>query len=109
VINEGKISEQGAFHDLRSQDGFIGKVLLHPELLDSIELKEDSATIPSRIKKPLPKGLLGPSANDIADLTRRTGDLSVYKYYLASIGWFWSLASAATAIFYTLGTNLPSK
>lgn len=84
-------------------------MLLQPELLQSGLSKAEVDSVPNKGKKQIPKALLGPSANDVSDLTRRTGDLSVYKYYFASIGWFWCLASGVSALFYTIGSNFPSK
>ncbi|TVY44829.1 ABC transporter, partial [Lachnellula subtilissima] len=85
---DGKIAEQGSFKQLRSQDGFVNKIILQPELLQSKENQKISANASSN--QPLgaaPKALRGPTASDTADLSRRIGDISVYKYYLHAIGW----------------------
>ena len=104
VLNQGRISEQGSFKELRSRGSFIGKVPVQLQLPEAEAEAEAIGTAPQKT----PKSFLGPSANDISDLTRRTGDLSVYKYYLASIGWFWCLASGASAFMYTIGVTFPS-
>lgn len=81
----GRISEQGSFVYLRQKDGFVSKVMLQPELLEQSH--------PSRSNESTQKGravqkvFQGPTANDMADRTRRIGDISVYKYYMAAIGW----------------------
>lgn len=61
------------------------------------------------VQKPLPKALAGPTAKDVDDLTRRTGDISLYKYYFASIGWKLSLLLLLTLILNTLSAYFPRK
>jgi ATP-binding cassette, subfamily C (CFTR/MRP), member 1 len=108
--NDGKAIEQGTFSNLRSSDGFVGRLSLHPEILESDPISktaEDTAAFkapPAALKV-----LQGPSANDIADLTRQTGDISVYKYYLKSIGWTFGLANAMGSIIYMFGSKSPRK
>jgi ATP-binding cassette, subfamily C (CFTR/MRP), member 1 len=107
---DGKAIEQGAFDTLRARDGFVGRLALHPEILEadpgSIQTEDTSS-----VKAPptAPKVLLGPSANDVADLTRQTGDVSVYKYYLKSIGWKIGLANAMGSLVYMFGSKFPCK
>lgn len=69
--------------------------------------KQEDQKAPAVKKKVLPKGLSGPSANDVADLTRRTGDISVYRYYFASIGWKISIGLLLTVACNTLSTSFP--
>lgn len=102
---DGHISQQGKFDDLRIQGGFVSSLVL-PDMPT-----EERKTSPKDAakRKPLPKVLQGPSANDIADLTRRTGDISLYRYYFASIGWKISLALLLTVCLNTLGSSFPRK
>jgi ATP-binding cassette, subfamily C (CFTR/MRP), member 1 len=114
IGTDGCIAEQGAFEVLRSQDGFVSKLLLHPELLESKPHADaggnndiESKTKPSSsAPKPL-RG--GATANDVTDLTRRIGDLSVYKYYLKSIGWKFVLANTAACVVSTIAQLFPRK
>ncbi len=103
---DGKLIEQGTFKTLRSREGFVNRLMLHPELLES-EAKSEFKEEKTSPKGPaaVPKDLRGPSPNDVADLTRQTGDVSVYKYYLKSIGWKIGLANVASSFIYTLGTK----
>jgi ATP-binding cassette subfamily C (CFTR/MRP) protein 1 len=101
----GHISQQGKFDDLRTQEGFVSSLVL-PDT--STEKKKMLPRDPVK-RKPFPKALQGPSANDIADLARRTGDISLYKYYFASIGWKISLALLLTVCLNTLGSSFPRK
>jgi hypothetical protein len=103
----GHISEQGSFESLRSKDGFVSKVILHPDILDqssSTRLSEgESATKASTI----PRILQGTTANDVADLTRRIGDIAVYKYYLAAIGWKLGWSVTVMSFIYMLAQKFP--
>lgn len=108
---DGRITEQGSFEALRSQQGFVSKLLLHPELLESkrVDKPESDSSTETKAKAvaALPKALRGPSDNDVADLTRRIGDLSVYKYYLKSMGWRIALSEAASCSVYMLAQVFP--
>lgn len=103
----GRAIEQGTFADLRSQNGFVSRLVLHPELLESGKSEVASSTAVSAPS--IPKILQGPSANDAADLARKTGDISVYKYYIKSIGWKIGLANLAGVLIDTLGKGSPGK
>ena len=88
--SDGRILEQGSFEVLRSQDGFVSKTLQDKDF----EHRNRNAGADPLQKDPsiaAKKSVQGPSPEKYADLTRRTGDTSVYKYYLASIGWKLSL------------------
>jgi hypothetical protein len=101
----GRISEQGSFVHLRQKDGFVSKVILQPELLEqsSSDRPSESAQKGPRI----PKNLQGPTANDLADRTRRIGDASVYKYYLAAVGWNLGLQIVLLLALYTVTLKFP--
>jgi ATP-binding cassette subfamily C (CFTR/MRP) protein 1 len=109
--SDGSILEQGTFEDLRSQDGFISKLLLHPELLLSHTNTGVGDNIESKKKPTISdnKPIRGAAVNDTADLTRRIGDLSVYKYYLKSIGWKIALTIASACIISSLAQTFPRK
>ncbi|TVY88460.1 ABC transporter [Lachnellula willkommii] len=105
---DGKIAEQGSFEELRSQDGFVNRIILQPELLQSKESEKVSANASS--SQPLeagPKTLRGPTASDAADLSRRIGDISVYKYYLRAIGWKNVTVSIVASVVYTFCSIFP--
>lgn len=107
---DGKVVEQGTFDYLRSRDGFVSKLMLHPELLKSGSRSDDTEnTLQKMPAAAVAKVLPGPSANDAADLTRQTGDISVYKYYLKSIGWKIGLANGIGSFVLMLGTKSPRE
>jgi ATP-binding cassette subfamily C (CFTR/MRP) protein 1 len=111
--SDGHIAEQGTFENLRSQNGFVSKLLLHPELLESSSRADagDNDAIDSKAKRStaIPKIVGGATANDVEDLTRRTGDFSVYKYYLKSIDWKIAVTNAACCFVAMLAQSFPRK
>lgn len=106
---DGRIAEQGSFDSLRSQQGFVSKLLLHPELLEPKRVEKPVTHVRSKTAYTPPKALRGPTDNDVADLTRRIGDLSVYKYYLKSIGWKIALSEVASCSVYMVAQVFPRK
>jgi hypothetical protein len=63
------------------QRWFFEQSLLQPEILkQGPSRREKSASNPSTASRILQ----GPTANDVAEKSRRIGDLAVYKYYLAA-------------------------
>jgi ATP-binding cassette subfamily C (CFTR/MRP) protein 1 len=49
----------------------------------------------------------GPTSEQFADLSRRTGDTSVYLYYLKSIGFRYSVLAAAIILSHLFAVNFP--
>jgi ATP-binding cassette, subfamily C (CFTR/MRP), member 1 len=71
VLADSKIAEQGTWDDLRSSTGYISKLQVKES--DS-HTAQDAAN-----EKPITvPGTTPPTRNDILDLSRKTGDLSVY-------------------------------
>jgi ATP-binding cassette subfamily C (CFTR/MRP) protein 1 len=101
----GCISEQGSFVYLRQKDGFVRKVMRQPELLEQSHSKRSSES--AQKGHAVPKIFPGPTANDVADRTRRIGDVSVYKYYMATIGWKIGLWSVVLLALYTVTLKFP--
>jgi ATP-binding cassette subfamily C (CFTR/MRP) protein 1 len=104
----GRISEQGSFGALRAKGGFVSNVVLHPDLLEQGSAKPVEEDSPKKAS-PLPKIFQGPTANDVAERTRRVGDFAVYKYYYAAIGWKLFLSIMALATIYMVTGNFPCK
>ncbi|KAF4624451.1 hypothetical protein G7Y89_g13720 [Cudoniella acicularis] len=104
---DGRIAEQGTFEMLRTQNGFVSKLLQNPELLASKSHSELETKDGPKQKQSttVAKVLRGATANDVADLTRQIGDLSVYKYYLKSIGWKVVLANAISTLYMKITPN----
>lgn len=79
VLAESKIAEQGSWAQLRSSTGYVSEL----QVKESSGSSEQDAVIEKPTTVP---GTSGPSDVELMDLTRRTGDISVYWYYLKSAG-----------------------
>jgi len=99
----GLLIEQGTFDYLKTREGFVSNMTQ----AQTFARKDEEPKPVFENKAPLPKALRGPSANDIEDLTRRTGDISVYKYYFASIGWKLTSGLVLTVAINTLASSFP--
>ena len=108
VLNStGHIAEQGNWDYLRKQEGIISKILMEPKT--KVEDMKVEAKTKKETTKVLSKALSGPTPNDIADLTRRTGDVRLYKYYASSFGWVLFSALIGTVCLNTFATIFPRK
>jgi hypothetical protein len=105
----GRISEQGSFKDLHSQDGFISKIMLHPEILEQGSSKQPNEEVSTKKASQTPRIVPGPTPNDIAERTRRVGDFSVYKYYFAAIGWKLGSSIVLMAVIFMITGNFPCE
>lgn len=71
VLADSKIEEQGTWYDLRSSTGYVSKLQVKES--DSYSARNAANEKPSTVP-----GTTPPSKNDMLDLSRKTGDLSVY-------------------------------
>ena len=95
LSKEGKISQQGNFDELKVQDGYVKSLLLDTH--HGIEEAAPATKPTSKRKRPAIKGV---TPNDVTDLTRKTGDVAVYKYYFKSISKFGAVCFlSCTALF----------
>ncbi|RDW87858.1 hypothetical protein BP5796_03552 [Coleophoma crateriformis] len=79
VLADKKIVEKGTWDDLRSSTGYVSKLQVKDS--DSLSAQNAANEKPSTVP-----GTIPPSKNDILDLSRRNGDLSVYLYYFNCVG-----------------------
>jgi ATP-binding cassette subfamily C (CFTR/MRP) protein 1 len=96
LTRDGTIAQQGTFEELRDQEGYVKNLLLGTE--QSIAETRPTAKLTKKKKPPI-KGI---TANDVSDLTRKTGDIAVYKYYFRTVsllGVFCFLTSTAIFVF----------
>ncbi|KAH8799341.1 putative multidrug resistance protein [Xylogone sp. PMI_703] len=77
---DGRVAEQGNFDTLRAKDGYISSLILH-ETMEQPHITPVEVSAKSRPK------IKSVTQDDVTDLTRKTGDITVYKYYFKSIGW----------------------
>lgn len=77
----GKIVEQGSYETLLSHDGYVSSLGLSSEHHEEDKKPEDLALAIQHV--------VARKADDDTqqELARKTGDSSVYRYYVMSIGW----------------------
>lgn len=93
LSKDGKIAQNGSFEELREQEGYINNLLLGTEQITT----DTKPAAKAAEKRPPIKGV---TANDVSDLTRKTGDVAVYKYYFRSISVFGTICFlGSTALF----------
>ncbi|KAG9247609.1 putative multidrug resistance protein [Calycina marina] len=79
VLADSKIEEQGTWADLQTSTGHISK--LQVKVADQQSARNTGNENPSTMP-----GTSSPPITDKLDLSRQTGDLSVYSYYFNTIG-----------------------
>ena len=99
LTKDGHLRAQGKWNDLRSRGVLNDDFIKSRQSLDS----EPSA---EKVKS-APKALKGASANDIADLQRQTGDISLYLYYGKTIGSKMSSGVLASVAFCAVAQYFP--
>lgn len=83
VLENGRITEQGSYDGLKAiSNGYVASL----KLRDTSQITSISNLPPVPFIASSEKDNNGNKPNE--DLSRQTGDLSVYKYYAQSIGWW---------------------
>ncbi|MCJ1433569.1 hypothetical protein MMC27_002932 [Xylographa pallens] len=100
----GCVAEQGSFDQLRSLQGFVSNLTSHQPSGESNIQEEQSDDTPQS-NSPLP--VENPALAQ--DLTRRTGDISVYQYYFKSIGWRLGSIMLSVLILVTFASTFPQE
>ena len=101
---DGHVAEQGTFEGLRLQQGFVSSILFQP---DRPKEEHDGVSADSNLAGATSNAIKGPTANDLMDLTRRTGDVAVYGYYLKSIGWKSAMLFIFSTVVVAFSLNFP--
>ncbi|KAF2842938.1 hypothetical protein M501DRAFT_1005649 [Patellaria atrata CBS 101060] len=92
LTSDGHIAEQGTFEELAKLGGYISSFDLQASkgrddsFLDDMEKSNSSITL-NEVKPEIAK-LVETDESTKAESNRRTGDVSIYIYYVGSIGWF---------------------
>lgn len=99
---DGTIAEQGTYRTLEAAGGYVHQLGLKWSRSDSHDASEDVA--PAEFTRPA-----APDKLELAqqDLARKTGDTTVYNYYLKSIGLKLGLVLAATVVLFAFGNKVP--
>ena len=98
LSSEGTVCEQGSYDELDRLQGYVY----------ALKTKSDRSSASGSEEKPVPVEMQSSAAaakvaDQQHDLARRTGDLTVYKYYAKSIGWVYGIYLVVTTIFFTFG------
>jgi ATP-binding cassette subfamily C (CFTR/MRP) protein 1 len=80
---DGSIIEQGNFEHLNTEQGYVQSLIVEDQAEKSYS-NTVSDTVTKSKKEAAEKAVEDTSASD---LLRKTGDLTLYKYYLKSVGW----------------------
>ena len=102
----GRIAEQGSFDVLKNSGGYVqGLVAKHKGEDDSSDEDDAEEAVPIKLVP-----TFGPGREEYneatEELNRQTGDLKVYKYYFASIGWKLNLCFVAFVVLYGTASKL---
>lgn len=97
--SQGYVVQQGPLQPMRLTDEII-----EPEQSD---LPGDSDKNPPPTKELAVPKLLTPEI--ISDMSRQTGDIAVYAYYLKAIGWPLVLGACVIILIYTFSSNFPRE
>lgn len=104
ILNsQGCVVQQGPFQSAR-----LTNEVTDSDQSDQSDLRQNSKESILLLKKELtvPK-LLTPET--ITDMSRQTGDIAVYSYYLGAIGWPLVLGACMIIVVYTLSANFPRE
>ena len=101
LTKDGNLRAQGRWSDLTSRGVLNDDFIKSGQSLDS----ESSA----EKVKPVPKALKGASTNDVADLQRQTGDISLYLYYGKTVGSKMSSIVLASVAFCAVNQFFPRR
>ena len=100
----GRARGEGTWESLKK-----GGLLSHRSPKESSQVPEGEYQVTKKRPNPLPAALKGPTANDVEDLSRKTGDISLYKYYAATIGWKISFSLLTTVTIRGLTQYFPRE
>jgi hypothetical protein len=104
--SDGRISEQGFFRELSSLGGYISSFnLSSPEWTYNPGYAEPPT---SKQSLALPASIV-PTQTTTDDATRRTGDVSVYLYYINAVGWLPSLVFVLAISSFVFCISFPGK
>lgn len=103
--SSGHVVEQGHFEQLRSSGKYVEELSMKLRLSDESAAKEQ----PEAAKLDVSAFKAGHEELDARteELSRQSGDLSVYKYYFASIGWQHTIIFWVLVVLYGVTLKLP--
>lgn len=99
------MAAQGSFSELQSSHAVFSDMLSTLRKLDV----ENEVVSSDKSNVAQPATLKGPTLEEQQDLTRRTGDITIYKYYGDSVGWGILIGIATSCAFNSFGLLFPRK
>ena len=81
----GRITEQGTFERLMHNGGYVRKLAANHKSEEDVVVDEQTPDLTSISKN---ASVDGSKEQASKELSRQVGDITVYKYYFASMGWF---------------------
>ncbi|KAH8593398.1 putative ATP-binding cassette transporter [Bisporella sp. PMI_857] len=100
----GHISEQGSFDELKTSGGYVQSLAMRPKDEDSkSKEREDNTVDQEKVTAPV----MDEIEDEIEELSRGSGDVAVYKYYFASIGWRMNMIFVLSIVLISTSTKLP--
>ena len=90
---DGTIAEQGSYKELIASGGYVSSLDLAPAEWTSLPKESNLDLLMSNTSKLdhsdlLPKESMQTKDDPDFEANKRTGDLSIYAYYIRSVGWF---------------------
>ncbi|PIA90546.1 ABC transporter C family member 8 [Cercospora beticola] len=106
ALKAGTVVEQGTFQDLVVIDGYIHSLALtdNPEEEDDTDVTAAKKNVAAQATEPAAVDKITILQQDLA---RKTGDITVYKYYLQSIGLKFCLVLGITIVGFAIGEKAP--
>jgi ATP-binding cassette, subfamily C (CFTR/MRP), member 1 len=104
---KGKIAEQGRFDDLNSTGGYVSTFSLPTPEWDY--RPEEDVTSSTQNYPFIPPNPNQVTDNLEAEANRRTGDVSIYLYYIRSIGWWPTIIFIVAITAFIFCISFPSE
>ena len=105
IAQNGRVAEYGTFDNLRAQGGYFNSELVRRFKADEERDGQSEMFAGEKCRN----AVEAPTSDDLVDLTRRTGDTSIYGYYFKSIGWRLGLSFACLTTARAFGLQFPRK
>jgi ATP-binding cassette subfamily C (CFTR/MRP) protein 1 len=102
---EGKVVQDGTYTELEADEGYVKSLVSKKRSFNG----DEQITEEKPISDVMLKVKNGVKPDDEMDLTRRTGDMAVYKYYYKSIGPWISFLFVIITLVYCFVSNFPRK
>ncbi|KAK5137623.1 hypothetical protein LTR08_007918 [Meristemomyces frigidus] len=97
IARDGRIIQEGSYEQLHKSNPDLSKLLVQAPMVINKETDSSETGPISKTRR---------SVENSIDLTRRSGDLSIYAYMLRSAGWPYCTLFFATVMLYALSATL---